>query len=118
MKKFIAGLLLVLTLLSIASCGGTATFPGTWKLTKADLNGTSVDISILQGEITLNADKTGVYKTLGIDLEATWEEIDSTTAKLSYLSLTGTPNEMELKIDGKTLVFTDPDTKMKYIYEK
>ena len=118
MKKFIAGLLLVLTLLSIASCGGAATFKGTWKLVKAEMGGTTIDVEIMKGSIVLNEDGTGKYSFMGMDLDATWEEVDSTTAKFSYVSLGGTTNNYELKIDGKQLLLTEDITGIKYIYEK
>ena len=125
MKKAITALLLAALILSFSACGETAvTFPGEWELDSADAGGYELKKEQLNdyglsSSLILNEDKTATYVSLGMPIDAEWEEADGTTIKLSYTDpFTNLPVEREFKLQDKKLVHTDGNATTLYYVKK
>jgi anionic cell wall polymer biosynthesis LytR-Cps2A-Psr (LCP) family protein len=104
MKKklalFMAVVFSCLFLLAGCAGAGASPFEGTWKLTKGESAGVTLEAELLEsaiGEITITLEKDGkatMESTLGESGEGTWEAKDNTTV---VVTVDGEDQEMTLE---------------------
>ena len=95
-----------LVLLAGCTVSGASPFEGTWKLTKGEASGVTLEAELLEstmGEVTITLEKGGKAigeSTLGGNSEVTWEAKYNDTV---VVTLDGQSQEMTLEDGGLTM---------------